>query len=267
MPHVLINNINFYYEDHNPDREEVLFFIHGLGSSSKDWEMQVPFFQTDYRLILLDLRGHGNSDKPEGPYSMDQFSEDIVAFMEKLQIPNATIVGISLGGMVAFELVNKRPDLVKNLIIVNSTNKFKLESALIRFQLQLRKLFLRIFGFKTLAKFLAWKLFPGKSQRPLRKKFMRRWIRNNVDAYKNSFSAITSWQGMEALELINCPSLVITGDKDYWPVQEKESYVKRIPKAILKVIKHSTHATPIDQAEQFNMIISEFLQNQVAKNK
>ena len=118
MPKIQANNINLYYETRGEGQP--LVFIHGLGSSTRDWESQVPEFSRSFQVIMLDLRGHGQSDKTEGPYTMQQFSDDLSCLLQSLGVASAHIVGISLGGGIAFQFAIDHPTQVKTLTIVNS---------------------------------------------------------------------------------------------------------------------------------------------------
>ncbi len=118
MPTIPSNHIHLYYEEHG--HGQPLVFIHGLGSSTKDWESQVPEFSKSYRVITFDLRGHGQSDKPAGPYQIPMLAADLAGLFQALSIPSAHLVGLSLGGAVAFQFAIDYPAKVKTLTIVNS---------------------------------------------------------------------------------------------------------------------------------------------------
>src|SRR5579862_3087511 len=97
-----------------------LVFIHGLGSSTRDWEFQIPEFAKSYQVITFDLRGHGQSDKPDVPYTIPMFAADTAGLLSSLGVERAHLVGISLGGAVAFQFALDYPDLLRTLTIVNS---------------------------------------------------------------------------------------------------------------------------------------------------
>src|SRR5690349_9844570 len=118
MPTVQVNSIRLYYEIHGTGQP--LVFIHGLGSSTRDWEAQVPEFSKSYQVVTFDLRGHGRSGKPAGPYSMAMFSADLADLLETLDIAAAHVVGLSLGGAIAFQFALDDPARVRTLTIVNS---------------------------------------------------------------------------------------------------------------------------------------------------
>jgi 3-oxoadipate enol-lactonase len=118
MARLRVGDVALYYE--RVGQGEPLLFIHGLGSSSRDWEYQVPFFAEDYEVIVYDVRGHGQSDKPPGPYSIPLFARDLAGLIEALDIAPVHVVGISMGGMIGLQLVVDRPELVRTLVVANS---------------------------------------------------------------------------------------------------------------------------------------------------
>ncbi|EPN44160.1 alpha/beta fold family hydrolase, partial [Pseudomonas syringae pv. actinidiae ICMP 18807] len=102
-------------------------------------------------------------------------------------------------------------------------------------------------------------LFPKPEQAELRRKMAERWGRNDKRAYLASFDAIVGWGVENRLGRITCPTLIVAAEHDYTPVSLKEAYVKSLPNAQLVVINDSRHATPLDQPEQFNRTLLEFI--------
>src|SRR5690606_29920516 len=115
-----------HYEEYGHGAPVLL--LHGLGSSTRDWEYQIPELARHYRVIALDIRGHGRSGKPRERYSIQGFAEDAVALIEHLQLAPVHLVGISMGGMIGFQLGVDRPELLKSLCIVNSGPEVKAKS-------------------------------------------------------------------------------------------------------------------------------------------
>ena len=126
MPYISLPNLKLYYEVTGYGLP--LLMIHGLGSNSRDWEKQVNPFAQKYQVITLDLRGHGCSDKPPGPYSVKMFAEDTAGLMRELGLVPSHVVGISMGGMVAFELAVHFPELLRSLTVVNSYPEMRVET-------------------------------------------------------------------------------------------------------------------------------------------
>jgi pimeloyl-ACP methyl ester carboxylesterase len=153
MPLLNLDDIDLYYEITGDG--EPLLFIHGLGSSCRDWEQQVRFFARRYKVIVFDVRGHGKSGKPPGPYSMPLFAMDTAKMLQALGVGPAHIVGISMGGMIAFQLAVSYPELVRSLVIVNSSPEFTVRTLKQRVQVWQRFLIVRLLGMRKMGKVLS----------------------------------------------------------------------------------------------------------------
>jgi pimeloyl-ACP methyl ester carboxylesterase len=99
---------------------EVIVFIHGLGQTKESWKSQFELSNT-YRLITVDLRGHGNSETINENITLENMALDVIELMDHLHIESAYICGLSLGGLVAQEIYRQREDLVSGLILSNTT--------------------------------------------------------------------------------------------------------------------------------------------------
>jgi len=237
-----------------------IVFIHGLGSSIRDWEFQVAFFSKDYKVVVYDVRGHGDSDKPSGPYSVPQFSFDAAMLIKKLDLGPVHVVGISMGGMIGFQLALDAPDLVKSLVVVNAGPDVLVKNFKDLFQVWQRHVLVRVFGMRKVGEVLGARIFPKESQKEIRDIFIDRWAENDPRAWLNAFKGLVGWSVRDRLGEIECPVLVVSADQDYTPVSSKEAYVKNIPKGRLVVIEDSHHATPVDQREKFNQVVFNFNQ-------
>lgn len=236
-----------------------VLLLHGLGSSSLDWEYQVPALAERYRVIVLDLRGHGRSGKPRERYSIEGFSADVQALIEHLGCGPVHVVGLSMGGMIGFQLAVDQPSLLASLCIVNSAPQVRLQSPRDYWQWLKRRSLMQLASMRTIGIALGRNLFPKPEQAGLRAKVAERWASNDKRAYIASFNAIVGWSVQERLGAIGCPTLVISADHDYTPVAVKEHYVTLIADAQLAVIDDSRHATPLDQPERFNQTLLRFL--------
>ena len=257
MPKLYIGDIDLYYEVHG-DGEPVLL-IHGLGSSSRDWELQVPSFSVNYQVIVYDVRGHGQSSKPSGPYCMTLFAQDAIALIKALEIAPVRVIGISMGGMIGLQLAVDAPELVRSLVVVNSGPEMVVKSMKDRFRVYQRDLIVRVMGMRKMAEVLSQRLFPKPEQGDIRKIFIERWAQNDPRAYRESFKAIVGWTVVDQLDVIRCPVLVVAADEDYTPVESKAAYVELLLRGEMVVIKDSRHATPVEKPEEFNQVIIEFL--------
>ena len=256
MPTVQANTIQLYYEMHGAGQP--LVFIHGLGSSTRDWEAQMPAFSKSFQVITFDLRGHGQSDKPAGPYDMAIFSADLADLLQTLGIGAAHIVGLSLGGAVALQFALDYPAHVRTLTIVNSGPTLG-DPAYAQQEIERRVGIVQHQGMRAMGQALSANLFPRPEQANLRATFVERWAENDPEAYIHATRSMLGWDVTDRLNALQCPTLVIAADQDYSPVALKEAYVKRIPNAQLVVIPDAHHALPMEQPEQFNNVLGRFL--------
>ena len=256
MPTAQANTIQLYYEMHGAGQP--LVFIHGLGSSTRDWEAQMPAFSKSFQVITFDLRGHGQSDKPAGPYDMAMFSADLADLLQTLGIGAAHVVGLSLGGAVALQFALDYPAHVRTLTIVNSGPTLG-DPAYAQQEIERRVGIVQHQGMRAMGQALSANLFPRPEQASLRATFVERWAENDPEAYIHATRSMLGWDVTDQLNALQCPTLVIAADQDYSPVALKEAYVKRIPNAQLVVIPDAHHALPMEQPEQFNTVLRRFL--------
>lgn len=258
MPYVSVDETRLYYDESGEGPP--LLFLHGLGSSGHDWADQARRFSDDYRVLRMDLRGHGRSERPRGPYHISQFARDVAVFLRKLEAAPAHVVGLSMGGMVALELGANAPELLQSLVVVNSVADSRLDSwGDVWFYLS-RRLAVQVLGMRRVGTFLAEKLFVHAHQEALRREFRRRWAQNDQDAYLRSMDAIRRWSVMDRLERITAPTLVLGADHDYTPVSTKIRLAGRLPNARLEVIKDAHHALPVERPDAFERAVRRFLE-------
>ena len=257
MPTYKFDDVEIYYQIQGEGPP--LLLIHGLGSSSRDWEFQIEDFVEDYQVITFDVRGHGRSSKPASPYSIPLFAEDTAKLIKELGLAPVHVAGISMGGMIAFQLAIDHPELVKSLVIANSDPDYSIKDFKQRLQVWQRIWIVRLLGMRKMGEVLSGRLFPKEEQLELRELFIERWAENDPRAYQSSFKAIVGWSAADQLQQIKAPTLVIASDQDYTPVSVKEACVKKIPNAKLAVIEDARHAVPVEKPEAFNALLAEFL--------
>lgn len=257
MPKIQSNGISLYYEIHG--NGQPLLFIHGLGSSTRDWEYQVLEFSKSYKVITFDLRGHGQSDKPAGPYSMGMFAMDTIGLLKTLEVDAPHVVGLSLGGGVVFQLAVDALMAFKSLTIVNSTPELLVRTFKDQMSVWQRIAIVKILGIKKMGEVLSKRLFIKPEQEDIRRIFVERWAENDQRAYLNAMRALVGWSVTARIGSIQCPTLVIAADQDYSPLSIKEAYTAKIPGAQLVTIPDSRHATPVEHPQEFNLVLQKFL--------
>ena len=256
MPTVSLNGTEVYYEE--AGQGPPLLLLHGLGSSTRDWEYQTPDLARFYRVISMDVRGHGRSGRPPGPYSVAQFAQDAVSLLRHLNAEPAHVAGLSMGGMIAFQMAVDVPDAVRSLTIINSGPAMILQGAQ-KLTIGLRFAIVKLLGMKVMAGMIAKKCFPLPDQEELRQKFITRVAENDPRAYLDAIRAISGWSVEERIGGIRRPVLIISSDQDYTPVDWKRRYAAKIPGAQVEVLKDSRHVAPFDQPGQLNELMLQFL--------
>lgn len=257
MPQMMSNGIQLYYE--RQGQGPPLLFIHGLGSSTRDWESQTGPFAANYQVITFDLRGHGRSEKPPGPYTLPMFTADTAGLLKALDLEAAHVVGVSLGGGVAFQLALDHPELVKTLTIVNSAPAMGGSPEDAQREIDRRVAIVQQVGMRAMGEALASNLFPQPEHAALRQTFVERWAENDPAAYIAATRSMLGWSVQDQIGAIQCPTLVIAADQDYTPVASKEAYIQLMPHAELVVIHDAHHAVPVEKAEAFNAVLATFL--------
>lgn len=100
--------------------EPALLLIHGWTCDHTNWKDQIAHFSPRHRIVAMDLRGHGASDKPEQGYSIDGFVDDVAWLIRELGLDKPVVIGHSMGGVIALNLVRKHPGLAAGIVMVDS---------------------------------------------------------------------------------------------------------------------------------------------------
>jgi pimeloyl-ACP methyl ester carboxylesterase len=117
MVRVAANGIDISYQEEGAGFPLIL--IHDLSDGSALWAPLMPKFSGHYRTIALEVRGHGESEKPDMPYSIQLFSEDLLCFLQNLKVPNAHVLGFSLGAAVAQQFTLDHSDKTGSLVLLS----------------------------------------------------------------------------------------------------------------------------------------------------
>lgn len=257
MPFCFVDGKRLYYTERGIGPP--LLLIHGLGSSTRDWAAQVDHFFDHYRVLRIDLCGHGRSEQGDDPYSIARFARDVAVFLRKRDAVPAHVMGLSMGGMVALELAAGAPQLLRSLVVVNSVADMRLHTWHDVWFYVSRRATVQLLGMRRVGQLLARKLFVKPSQKDLRRKFIRRWAQNDKQAYLRSVDAIMRWSVVDRLKDIDVPTLLVSSDEDYTPVSAKRHIVGQMPNAELAVIEDARHALPVERPKTFNAIVDNFL--------
>ena len=269
MPkHTLPNDITLYYEqagDHPPEIALVVL-LHGLGSSTRGWEFQIPVLAAHCRVLAIDVRGHGQSDKPNQRYDIGEMAADIAMLLESLGEEPAHIVGLSLGGILALQLGAAHPERVRSLVLANSYAKLQLsgwrsqvgELQWARALQRAQALFFN--DMRLLGQVIADRLFPLPEQHELREAAIEEFAANPTLIYHRMLLTTMRINLLDQLRKVQRPTLVVAGERDNTvPMVYKETLHAGIAGSRIEVVPDSGHATPLDQPDYFNRLVLDFI--------
>jgi len=260
VPTIKINNVPSSYQKQG--KGPVIVLIHGLGSSSLDWTPQIEELSHNYTVVIPDLYGHGKSTTLPEPLTVSDFADQVAAILDQEALGAAHIVGLSLGGAVAFQLALQRPELVASLTITNSRASFRPSGWREKMAVFNRSLISRLLGMKGFSRVLAKKWFPNSEQ--LQKLFQTRFVKNNPKNYRLCMQALFNWSVEHSLQSITCPVLIVVSEYDYYPLEDTKTYMEKINNAQLVVIEGAHHAVTLENPTAFNQALRDHLEQQLS---
>jgi len=239
-----------------------IIFLHGFPFNKSMWKGQIDFLKTTNRIIAIDIRGFGKSTDEESTLSIDLFSEDLLAFMDKLNIKKAIICGLSMGGFISLNAIKRFPDRFKALILCD-TNCLA-DTAEIKKNRYKTIEQINIEGTTEFNEKFTKSVFHPDSIELKSEVFEN--LRSVV--FANTKTIITAGltalaerkETCSALENINVPTLIICGKQDeVTPLAQSEFLLQHIKNAQLKIIDNAGHVANLEQPEEFNKYIFDFL--------
>jgi len=265
MPIAKVSDINIYYEIDG--KGEPLVLIYGYVGHSGLWFRQIPVLSKKYRVIAFDNRGVGRSDKPDIPYSMTMMAEDIAGLLDIIGVDASHIFGISMGGMIAQHFALNYPRKVLSLILgctycggVHSIQP-EPESVAALFDFESMKNMTPEEITRQAMPFLYSQEFIEKNPDIIEERVAKQLEYPTPDyGAMRQAGAIMGHDTYELLPKIELPTLVISGDNDRLiPVENSRILASRIPGAELAIIKGVGHEFFIEDAEEVNKTILDFL--------
>ena len=234
-------------------------FVHGAGGSSSIWHKQIREFRKHFNVLLLDLRGHGNSkpklkDAFDEKYTFDAITNDIIEVIDYLKIKKSHFVGISLGTILIRNLAEKAPRKVESLIMAGAIMKLDFRSQVL---MRLGNVFKSVVPYLWLYKFFAFIIMPYSNHRESRSLFVReakklckkeflRWFRltSEVNPLLRLFRSAS----------LNIPTLYVMGGEDYLFLPAVKKIVQKDDNSSLLLIEHCGHVVNVEQPQIFNRL-------------
>ncbi len=252
MPEARLNDeLTLYFEEYGQGFP--LLLIHGLLSDLTSWKYQIEPFSAHYRVIIVDLKGFGKSTKPQYEYRVHSHADDLQALLEHLNISKTHVCGLSMGGMVAEVLAIKYPQLVKGLVLADSAAMISNDAVTERLTL-ISEHDMNWFGNYGVKKILR---LADKEAKAHVREMIRRVDRTD---YRLAIISTAGFNIADELKKIKSPILIIQGEKDQTvPMWHAEQLKSWMPSAEFVVMKGASHMTPVDNPEEFNQLVLEFL--------
>ena len=276
MGYASSNGIRLYYEIYGEGYP--ILFVHGFGGCRLEWFVQVKIISKKFKAVIFDNRGAGKSYRPNYPYTMDMFVDDIIGLMDYLKIEKAHICGASLGGMIVQNFAIKYPNRVNKLVLINTFPGFPNQQGIEMYKKGLinryyRKLKDPAKSFFDSANTGYTRKFIKQMRENPKKKFFDLFsaediIKNDItdittpQDIENSASAIAGHEVRDRLSEVKNKTLILCAEKDKLsPVSINEQIHKLIPNSEFKVIKDAGHNSKLEKALETNQAILDFLSN------
>ena len=263
MPKISSNGIQMYYEEMG-NGPETIVFSHSYLVDHTHFNPQMLAFKDRFRCIGFDHRGHGQSELSENGYEMENLYADAVGFIEALDCAPCHFVGLSTGGFVGVRLGIRRPDLVKSLVLMDTSADAEPQQKIREYGQML--FVLRWIGYwplinRVMPIFFASKFLNDPARQDEVKHWKNRLMSNDRKAMVKFANGIFSRSSCyDDLDKIQTPTLVIVGAEDSaQPLERARRMAERIPGATLKIIPDAAHLCTVEEPAAVNAAIEEFL--------
>lgn len=245
---------------------EWVTFVHGAGGSSSIWFKQLRAFKSQFNVLLLDLRGHGNSnpklqDSLDENYTFDAITGDIVEVLDINNIEKSHFIGISLGTILIRNLAENYPNRVSSMIMGGAIMKMNVRS---RFLMNVGVIFKSVVPYMILYKLFAFIIMPRRNHKKSRNLF----VNEAKKLYQKEFirwfkltSEINPLLKFFRQKAINIPSLYMMGEQDYLFLPAVRKISETHKEAKLFVIKNCGHVVNVEQPKVFNSKVIDFIKS------
>lgn len=258
----MINHTTYFHDT----SQEWVTFVHGAGGSSSIWFKQLRAFKEYFNILLLDLRGHGNSnpklqDSLDENYTFDAITDDIVEVLDANKIETSHFVGISLGTILIRNLAENYPNRVESMVMGGAIMKMNIRS---RFLMNVGVVFKSVVPYMILYKLFAFIIMPRKNHKKSRLLF----VNEAKKLYQKEFirwfkltSEINPLLKFFRQKSINIPSLYVMGEQDYLFLPAVKKIAETHKDAKLFVLENCGHVVNVEQPLIFNKQVIEFIKD------
>jgi 3-oxoadipate enol-lactonase len=260
---ILANDIQINYELTGQEGAPVVMLSHSLASSMVMWYPQLTSLEAHFQVLRYDMRGHGDSDAPDGAYTLELLVEDAVALLDALTIDRVHFVGLSIGGMIGQGLGLNHRDRLISLTLCDTSAIMPDEAQPILLD---RIATARENGMADQVEGTLERWFTPQylQKNPPEVEMIRQQIAATpLAGYIGCSEALRGLNYLERLSAIEIPTLIMVGEDDPGtPVAASEAIHERIAGSQLIILPTARHLSNIEQAEAFNQSMMSFLLQQ-----
>lgn len=235
-----------------------LLLLNSLGTDLSMWDPQVEIWAAHRQVVRFDQRGHGRSEAPEPPYTIERLGRDALAVLDAYEVEQADICGLSLGGLVALWIAGNGSDRVRRVVFADTAARVGTEQAW-----RQRADTVRAQGMDAIADMVLTRFFSPEfraSGAPAVDDLNRRLRAASVDGYTGSCEALATADLTELAGQVGLPSLVIVGTADEaTPPADAERLCGLLPDSRLVRLPGAGHLSNLEQPERFGEVVAEFL--------
>lgn len=240
-------------------RGDVLLLVHGFPIDRRIWTGQLSGLSDIRRVVAPDLRGRGKSPAEESEWTIDIHAEDLVDTIGALGVESVDLAGLSMGGYIAFALLRKHPELVRSLILVST--RATQDPPEYKTGREMTAERARKFGTRALAESMIDKLLTAKASQEVRERVLEMF--DSVPGETSAADSLAMRDRSDSTPMlgsISIPTLVIEGmHEDLLPAGSSRALADAIPGAKLASIPNAGHFAPIENPEETNRSLREFL--------
>lgn len=259
---MIINNLSVSYTDEGRMESPVIIFIHGFPFNKSMWNPQVNFLRDNYRPIAYDIRGHGNSGTGMEAFSINLFADDLISFMDTLKIDKAILCGLSMGGYIALNAIEKHFKRFDALILsdtqcIADTPEAK-EKRLKAIE-NIRKTGVEKYAEESIKNLFAPESFKTRVKEIADIKEMI--IKTSGQSLCNTLLALSERkETCTKLSAIKVPVLIMAGSEDKITPPAAARYMhERINGSQLQIIDHAGHLSNLENPDEFNIMLKKFV--------
>jgi 3-oxoadipate enol-lactonase len=257
---ITANGIAITYQLEGPASGPVVTLSHSLAANLSMWDPQARTLASGYRVLRYDTRGHGGTDAPEGPYTLEQLAEDARALLQALGIARTHFIGLSMGGFIGQALALKHPGMLQSLVLCDTTSRVPPE-ARPNWDERIRVAETRGMEPHVEPTIGRWFTAPFRERHAAVVDPVRGMIRGtNPRGYIGCCHAIAALDLTDRLGAITVPTLILVGEDDpATPVAASRTIHERIQGSELVILKSASHLSNLEQPEAFNRAVTAFL--------